>query len=187
MTAQQNRPFIKNVYWSMPNNEEFNPLNNVVLDVTEGGELNSAVSTGDTLYIGGRDSMWVLQGTLGSTANSFTVNRISGAGGTVGNTAVCALNGQVFAVSRSGLYTLSGGSADYTIGMPVNAIIRKVPEALLPFTRLVALKENTGLMLILPGMVFERPASQGEAVDDVFPGSFVATELAADTVALDQG
>jgi hypothetical protein len=178
-----NRPYVKNVYWSRPNNEEFSPTDNVVLDITEGGELNSCISTGDALYVGGGESMWVLQGNL-SSALSYTVNRIAGAGGTVGNTAIAALNGQVYAVSRSGLYQLVGGAADYTIGLQVNAIIRAMRPELQKFIRVVALKKTTGLALILPGMVFERAAVKAAASDEVFPGSYVATENAADTVTL---
>lgn len=181
VTLSSNRPYIKNVYWSQPNTEEFNPVNNVVLDVTEGGELNSVISTGDALYVGGGESMWVIQGNLAS-AGTFTVNRIAGAGGTVGNTAVAALNGQVYAVSRAGLYQLVGGAADYTVGKLINAYIREVNEDLLKFTRVVALKNNAGLAVIIPGMIFERPAQQSTNNNDVFPGSFIATERASDTV-----
>ena len=183
VTLSANRPYMKNVYWSQPNNEEFNPLNNVILDVTEGGELNSIVSTGDGLYIGGGESMWVIQGNL-SSADSFTVNRIAGAGGTVGNTAIAALNGQVFAVSRAGLYQLIGGAADYTVGAPINAMIREVRDELLKFIRICPLKNNAGLAVIIPGMVFERPASKVTASDEVFPSSYIATERAADTVTM---
>jgi hypothetical protein len=180
---KNSRLLAKNLYWSEPNNEEFTATNNLILDITEGGDLNSCISVGDTLYVGGAESMWLIQGSLAS-ATTYTVNRVTGAAGTVGNTAICALNGQVYAVGRAGLYTLNGGSADYAIGQPVNALIRQVEPALLPFTRLVALKRNAGLALILPGMVLERPAIKLAAGSEVFPVSYVATEDAADTIAL---
>lgn len=179
----KSRPFIKNVYWSMPNNEEFNPLNNVILDVTEGGELNSVLSVNDALYVGGSESLWLVQGSLTSTANTFTTNRIAGAAGTVGNTALCALNGQVYAVSRNGLYAVNGGGADYTPGQQINALIRKLPPALLPFIRLQTIRKNSSLLLTIPGMVFERTATLTTDPTS-FPGSFVATEDAADSIAL---
>jgi hypothetical protein len=153
--SEPKRPFIKNVYWSQPNNEEFSPTNNVILDVTEGGELNSCISVNDTLYVSGSNSMWTIQGSLAS-ANSYTVNRVAGAAGTVGNTALCALNGQVFGVSKSGLYQLSGGSVDYTIGAPINSLIRQLPSEVLPFIRLVSLRENGGLLLHIPGCSFTK-------------------------------
>lgn len=179
--TNSNQPFIRNVYWSQPSNEEFSPTNNATLDIAQGGELNSCISVMDTLYIGGGESMWAIQGNLAS-ATSYTVNRIAGAGGTVGNTAVTALNGQVYAVSRSGLYALNGGAADYTIGGPVNAIIRSTKKELLPFIRLTTDKGNSGLRLVIPGMVFERAGVKTASAAEVFPSSFIATEDAADTV-----
>jgi len=184
-TPERNsRLFTRNVYWTQPNNEEFSPTNNALLDVTEGGELNSVVSTGDALYVGGGDSMWVFQGALSGVASTFTINRIAGAGGTVGNSAVCTANGQVFAVSRVGLYTLQGGAANYAIGASINSLVRLVKPELLPFTRLTTQKKTGGLILTLPGMVFERPAVKLASGAEVMPGSFVATENATDTVVL---
>jgi len=178
-----NRPLIKTLYWTTPNTEEFSPTNNAVFDVTEGGELNSLISVQDTLFVGGNESMWAVQGNLGS-ATTYTINRIAGAGGTVGNCAIAAVNGQVFAVSKAGLYTLVGGVADYAIGQKVNTIIRGISPALMPFVRLSALRKMPGLAVVLPGMVLERPATQPAASTDIFPASFVATEDATDTVTL---
>lgn len=177
------RPFIKNLYWTTPNTEEFSPTNNAVFDITEGGELNSLISVQDTLFVGGSESMWAVQGNLGS-ADTYTINRIAGAGGTVGNCAIAAVNGQVFAVSKAGLYMLVGGAADYTIGQKVNTIIRGINPALMPFIRLSALRKMPGLAVVLPGMVLERPATQPAASTDIFPASFVATEDATDTITL---
>ncbi len=171
-------PLINTIYWSQPANEEFTATDGVVLDIAEGEELNSLISVGDDLYVGGNGSLWVVQGDLGS-ATTFTVNRIPGATGTVGNTAITAINGQIYAVGNRGLYALNGGAVDYSIGEPINVLIRALDKKLLPYIRLSTDKETGRLFVALPGIVFERPTT-GYTVDQ-FPETFVVAENATDS------
>ncbi len=177
------RPFVKNVYWSQPNNEEFSPINNAIMDVTDGGELNACISVNDTLYISGGESMWALQGNLAS-ASSYTVNRIAGAAGTVGNTAITAANGQVFAISRSGLYQLQGGSADFSVGAAVNSLIRNVPNNIRPFIRLITLRETGGLLIIIPGLTFKKALGTSSSYSNYYPDPSHVVENAHENIAL---
>lgn len=113
--------------YSQPNTDEF-PSDNTVIFPLDAGDagLTAIFSHDDLLYVASEKSTWLIQGDL-SSAESFTVEKMSVKSGIISNTGFGAINGMMMALGNEGVYALSGRSVDKEIGYPIKDILNSVP------------------------------------------------------------
>jgi hypothetical protein len=142
---------INTVYYTEPNTLEFAVENSFVLDLADGDSIAAVFSYDDVLYVASERSLWLVTGDLGS-ATSFTVSKVIGSPGVVSNCAISAIGDALFCLSRSGVFTLAGRTADFSVGAAVNPLIRSLSASVLAQARLCADSDAGRLYVILPNV-----------------------------------
>jgi hypothetical protein len=156
-TRDNTPPLISSVFYTEPNTQEFTADNSFTVNTTNGDELVACFSHDGVLYIASTLSLWNVTGDL-SSATSFSVDRIPSGQGVVSNCGFATLRSTLFALSRFGVFTLAGG-VDYTIGTPVNPLIRQLSSEVLKRARLCADEVNGRLYVVLPGVNLDRTST----------------------------
>lgn len=171
-TARQQKR-IATVYYTEPNTLEFTADNSFTVDLVNGEELVACYSHDGALYLASNLGVWTVSGDM-SSATSFTVSRVPNGQGAVSNCAVAGLRSSMFMLSRFGLFTTVGASADYQVGLPINGLIKGVSADTLSRARLCADESAGRLYVVLPGVSLS-PVANIPSASLTFYGNYQGT------------